>query len=400
MNMILEKKQQGLTLIELLIAMLIGTLLILGASSMFIANKRVYKEVDYQGRLAENARFAMEMMIRDLRMAGFIGCAVREEVVNNLAVPDGTELLSYISKSSGAIQPNSIEGSEGGANWLPSGSTDVTAGDGVTTTPSLEPGSTANNDVTMLITSDGFTTRFLEDTNTNLCESMGSVNANLTVRAQAGAQIPGGLFVDGGLFVASDCEATNLFQLTSNADAEPFILEHSTGSGSPGNQVSTLSKQYTVSSTNCTASPVDIHQFRARRYFVAIDQDTNRPGLYRQVYDINPNAPGAEPEEFAERIIDGVENMQILYGEDTTGKDRVADTYVTATAVTNWEDVVSVKLAVLFATVEEDFSAPFDTKSDYRLLDQIIDPTTGTNDRRRRKVVEATISLRNRQLSL
>ena len=145
MNMILEKKQQGLTLIELLIAMLIGTLLILGASSMFIANKRVYKEVDYQGRLAENARFAMEMMIRDLRMAGFIGCAVREEVVNNLAVPDGTELLSYISKSSGAIQPNSIEGSEGGANWLPSGSTDVTAGDGVTTTPSLEPGSTANN---------------------------------------------------------------------------------------------------------------------------------------------------------------------------------------------------------------------------------------------------------------
>ena len=90
MNMILEKKQQGLTLIELLIAMLIGTLLILGASSMFIANKRVYKEVDYQGRLAENARFAMEMMIRDLRMAGFIGCAVREEVFNNLAVPDGT----------------------------------------------------------------------------------------------------------------------------------------------------------------------------------------------------------------------------------------------------------------------------------------------------------------------
>ena len=66
-------KQRGLTLIELLIAMLIGTLLILGATSMFIANKRVYKEVDYQGRLAENARFAMEMMTRDLRMAGFVG---------------------------------------------------------------------------------------------------------------------------------------------------------------------------------------------------------------------------------------------------------------------------------------------------------------------------------------
>ena len=61
MHTIKLSKQRGLTLIELLIAMLIGTLLILGATSMFIANKRVYKEVDYQGRLAENIRCAMEI---------------------------------------------------------------------------------------------------------------------------------------------------------------------------------------------------------------------------------------------------------------------------------------------------------------------------------------------------
>jgi type IV pilus assembly protein PilW len=161
-----------------------------------------------------------------------------------------------------------------------------------------------------------------------------------------------------------------------------------------------LSKQYTTSAGNCNASPVDIHIFRARRYFIAVDQETNRPGLYRQVFDINANSPGQAPVEFAERLIDGVENIQILYGEDTTGNDRVADTYVDANSVGDWVNVVSVKLAVLFATVEEDFSAPFDTKNDYQLLDQTIDPTPGANDRRRRKVVEATVSLRNRQLSL
>ena len=102
----LKDKQSGLTLIELLIAMLIGTLLILGATSMFIANKRVYKEVDFQGRLAENARFGMEMMIRDLRMAGFMGCAVQQGINNRLDVlnTDGTQnktnLLSYITKNS------------------------------------------------------------------------------------------------------------------------------------------------------------------------------------------------------------------------------------------------------------------------------------------------------------
>ena len=98
-------------------------------------------------------------------------------------------------------------------------------------------------------------------------------------------------------------------------------------------------------------------------------------------------------------MIDGVENMQILYGEDTSG-NRVPNAYLTATAVTNWEDVVSVKLALLFATVDQDFTAPFDTKADYQLLDAApFDPTPGANDHRRRKIVEATVALRNRQLS-
>ncbi len=397
--MIFQKKQQGLTLLELLIAMLIGTLLILGATSMFIANKRVYKEVDYQGRLAENARFAMEMMIRDLRMTGFIGCAVRQEINNNLDIADDKELLSFVSKTSGGIQSNSIEGSESGAEWEPSNSADLTAADGNTETPSTIPGSTANNDVTMLAGSDAFTIRFLEDTNTNLCVNMTNAQDKLEAGAQTGATIPGGLFIDGGLYAASDCEATNIFQLTANASTEPFQLLHAAGSGIPGNKTSSLSKQYTTSGGNCNASPVDIHIFRARRYFIAVDQETNRPGLYRQVFDINANSPGQAPVEFAERLIDGVENIQILYGEDTTGNDRVADTYVDANSVGDWVNVVSVKLAVLFATVEEDFSAPFDTKNDYQLLDQTIDPTPGANDRRRRNVVEATVSLRNRQLS-
>ena len=141
-----QQKQSGLTLIELLIAMFLGTLLILGATSMFIANKRVYKEVDFQGRLAENARFGMEMMIRDLRMAGFRGCAVNQDVENNLNVKNSGKqdpklLLSFISNSSSecagrgitdddCIQSNSIEGREAGENaWQPSGSeepTDIT----------------------------------------------------------------------------------------------------------------------------------------------------------------------------------------------------------------------------------------------------------------------------------
>ena len=63
--------------------------------------------------------------------------------------------------------------------------------------------------------------------------------------------------------------------------------------------------------------------------------------------------------------------------------------------------MVSVKLALLFATVDEDFTAPLDTTNNYQLLNAApFDPTPVADDHRRRKIVEATVSLRNRQLSI
>ena len=402
----LQQKQNGLTLIELLIAMLLGTLMILGATSMFTANKRVYKEVDYQGRLAENARFAMEMIIRDLRMTGFIGCAIQQDVNNDLnvrlgAVQDPTQLLSFMARTAGAVQTNSIEGSESGGAWLPSTSTDAAVGGtAVLTRDAQDAPLAADAAVTMLLTSDGFTVRFLEDTNTNLCASMTNVSADLLAQAQGTATIAGNTFLAGGVYAAADCEATNIFQLGTNQPTGPiFTLDHNVGGAiAPGNFTGSLSKQYLVADpTNCSASPVDIMTFRARRYFVGTDPNGS-PGLYRQIFDTDPNNAN-QFREFAERLIDGVENMQILYGEDTTG-NRVPNFYRTATNVNAWINVVSVKLALLFATVDEDFSAPFDTNS-YQLLNAaLFDPTPVTDDRRRRKIVEATVSLRNRQLSI
>ena len=402
----LQQKQNGLTLIELLIAMLLGTLMILGATSMFTANKRVYKEVDYQGRLAENARFAMEMIIRDLRMTGFVGCAIQQEVSNVLnvrigAAVDPSQLLSFISRTDAVNETNSIEGSESGGAWLPSTSTDAAVGGTAVITADTRVATFGvDTTVTMLATSDGFTVRFMEDTNTNLCATMATSSSDLLAQAQGVATvIPANTFLAGGVYAAADCEATNIFQLGTNQPTGPvFTLDHGIGAAvAPGNLSTELSKQYTiVDPGNCSASPVDIMIFRARRYFVGQDQNGS-PGLYRQIFDTDPNF-GNQFREFAERLIDGVENMQILYGVDTTG-NRVPNAYLAANAVANWANVVSVKLALLFATVDEDFTAPLDPAT-YQLLNAApFDPTPVADDRRRRKIVEATVSLRNRQLS-
>ena len=76
-----RQQQQGLTLLEILIAMSVGLLLLLGATSMFVSNKRIYREQQIMAHLQENMRFTAETMLYDLRMAGYVGCANNFDVV-------------------------------------------------------------------------------------------------------------------------------------------------------------------------------------------------------------------------------------------------------------------------------------------------------------------------------
>ena len=58
--MMTNQRQQGFTIVELMVAATLGLLILAGAISMFISNKRIYTEQDEMGRLQENARFAMK----------------------------------------------------------------------------------------------------------------------------------------------------------------------------------------------------------------------------------------------------------------------------------------------------------------------------------------------------
>ena len=52
-----------------------------------------------------------------------------------------------------------------------------------------------------------------------------------------------------------------------------------------------------------------------------------------------------------QELIEGIESMQILYGVDTSG-DRLVDDYVKASAVANWNTVISLTIALLIRSVE------------------------------------------------
>ncbi len=93
-------------------------------------------------------------------------------------------------------------------------------------------------------------------------------------------------------------------------------------------------------------------------------------------------------------VVDGVESMHVMYGIDTNNDDA-ADQYVTSPNVPDMEDVVSVRVALLLMTQDVSLAGQIDTRT-YTLLDETVyDTATPANDRRLRRVMTATVDLRN-----
>lgn len=63
--------QRGLTLVEILVALVISAFLMAGVIQLFIGSKQTYRSHDALSRIQENGRFALEAMSRDIRAAGY-----------------------------------------------------------------------------------------------------------------------------------------------------------------------------------------------------------------------------------------------------------------------------------------------------------------------------------------
>lgn len=76
------KSMRGMSMIELMIALLLGLLVVGAAIGIFLSNRQTYRATDNLGRIQENARTAFEMMARDVREAGGNACATNIPVAN------------------------------------------------------------------------------------------------------------------------------------------------------------------------------------------------------------------------------------------------------------------------------------------------------------------------------
>ena len=93
-----------MTLIELMIALAIGTFLMIGAITVFMQGRSTFRVTESLARLQENGRFALDTLESDVRMAQYWGLTNRPELISGRA----TE--SPISTAGGL--------SACGANWV------------------------------------------------------------------------------------------------------------------------------------------------------------------------------------------------------------------------------------------------------------------------------------------
>ncbi len=405
------RKSRGLTLMELMIAMAIGLMLLGGALTMFINNKRIYKTVNEVGRMQENARFAMEMLTRDIRMAGFYGCHHDITQVNNYIVGSATA-GSLFDASFG------IEGIEGNATaWSPSGNTDAGAfgaGIGQRFTDTTVP--------------DAVTVRYLSgefwdvvddnDPGPDNWEAGGNIKDAQymqsvsdwaivsTVDDHPNAGDRANDFAPGELLSVTDCASSDIFQLTTQCassnttfacgNAPNGRIRHQNGGGAasvlPGNTGANFTRVY--------QQGTKVRRYVAVRYFIGNGQ-YGGPSLFRQYPVLDANNTTTNDDNWitvtTQELLEGVENMQIMYGVDTDLNGVPENYYVAGSGnlddATEWSNVTSVKIALLLRTVDQDFASGIDTKNDYKMLGQNVNPADLAV---RRRVFTTTIQLRNR----
>lgn len=336
------KQQMGISLVEMLVALVISLFLLGGVIQVYLANKASYSFSNAISRIQENGRFSVDTMARDLRMAGYFGCAIFD--------PDDTSAIVNNLNPAGAGYAASFD-------WF---------GSGLVSGTDNSVNGTSSDTVTIRGAKPG-QLNVLPPYNTNS-------SANIAVT-------PNESVVAGDIVMITNCRGADIFQVTDTtpaAGAAVNTVNHNTGNTynpgnfnpggpCPGANAHCLSQTY-----GADASVVEL---QVVTYSIQTGA-SNEPALFR-----SENGVDAE-------LIDGVEQMQILYGIDTTN-DGFPNRYLISTAVPDMNRVIAVRLMLLVRSESDNITEE----------SQVVtfnNATATAADRRLRQVFSTTIALRNR----
>ncbi len=285
-----QKKQQGLTLIEMMVAITISLILLAGVIQIFVGNKQTYRITEELSRVQENGRFSMDFIAREIRMADFWGCAnAASDVTNHLGPPNppDTPDAHPVDPSSG----NTIDGTN----------------------------NTGLNGSDTLVLQGAYGKGLGIETHSIAAASFDVTTVNHGLN-------------DGDVIIATDCEKADVLEVTNSNPGTNNTIVANLGNNLPG--FGNLTKpgfEYNGSGT--------IYRVKSVTYTIKAGA-SGEPALFR-----NENGNDVE-------LVEGVENMQILYGEDTDD-DKTANRYLPAGGLLVMDNVVSIRVTLTLRTLRD-----------------------------------------------
>ena len=92
MNGFSPRRQEGIGLIELMIAMTLSLIIGIAVIQAFFAQRQTFRTQDDMARIQENARFALEQIARDVRLVGYWGCSRMAPITNATGLAQNDDL--------------------------------------------------------------------------------------------------------------------------------------------------------------------------------------------------------------------------------------------------------------------------------------------------------------------
>lgn len=308
-----SKHHKGFTLVEMMVALILGLVVLGGAASVFISNKESYRINEALSEVQDSSRVAFELISRDLRTATLTGCTNNGRSTSALKTGSGAWWLTA----------NLFQGFDG-ATVDPAVSFGTGAGDRVNGTDSFS-----------VITTEGTTYTVAADSGG--VEGYDSTNDTFVLNEDAD-------IAAGDVLMVCDPDHAVAFQASAfNTGTETISIDDGSGSVSPGNCSQGLGFPINCSGSNEYEweANAQIAKVRVADWYLGNNSEGGQ-SLFRIELVNTAGAVAAQAFE----IVRNVSDFQIQY--HVSG----ANNFVDATAVTDWSDVEAARITI--TTISED----------------------------------------------
>lgn len=311
----LQSRQSGLSIIELMIALLLGSLLMVGLVQIFTSNSQAFRMSEAVARSQEYGRIASEMLSRESRGAGYYGCN-SQNAVNNLDISPGDDDWDLY---------------------------DYTSGDAVSSDEDWRPADTVSN-------TDFLHFSGMESSGIEITASQPPTAASTKVSSRSGKG-PASELSDDDVIAITDCQGTDVVQISNiqgDGDDLEVTLVTNSGSGSPGNNFDSNVCSNTGSTgagNNCLSNDygigAQILKPYKRTYFIGESSVRVGEPALKMVEYVRDSQRTLE-------MVEGVIDLQVRYGFSSKPDQAVSEWKDAETvADSEWGEVRAVRVSLL-----------------------------------------------------